>query len=1007
MHETKQAFEIEAEYSRALLDSATEGILALDLEGNTKFVNPAAAGILGYTPEELIGKPAHAIVHSVDPNGTLWPSQDYPNCSACATGEVQPVQKGVFWRKDGSRFSIELRSIPVHRSGRLVGVAITFIDVSKRKEQGHWLSGKGHLVKEERREAGCLEGVAPDATERTQAERELEVLSEELEDKIRRRTAELDMSRKIAVSLMRDAEREKQRAEHGLEQLKESTKELRKLQQAVEQSPVSVIITDPGGAIEYVNPFAAELTQYKASELIGANPRILKSGQHPQGFYRELWRTIIGGRVWRGELCSKKKDGTLYWERSTISPVRDTGGEIANFVAVKEDITEQRAIREDLVIAKEQAEAATRAKSAFLAMMSHEIRTPMNGVVGMLDLLTQTSLDGEQQRLCRIAKQSTLSLLQVINDVLDFSKIEAGRMTLESVPVSWTQLVEGVADLLSSALLERRLKLYCLPEPDLSEWVMGDPVRLRQILMNLVSNAIKFTETTAEERGEIRVVVKREGGGDPGNLSLEVSDNGVGISPQQRQELFKPFVQADTGDCRRSGGTGLGLSICARLSALMGGKIECTSKLGVGSTFRVRMPYRPTSVPGGEVGMPCLSGLKILVLCNLKLLADYLERDLVERGAEVIRSIDLEHTSDIVLTEMIDVTVVHGDWGGDREVTWSRSVCSDKKLKLNRFVVLVEGSEQAMRIELPNSVPVNANPFRPGSVRQAIAVAAGRASPEVPLLDRESEVVKVLPTLDEEEANGTLILVVEDDPISREVVEHQLNLLGFVAEVASNGREALDLLASRRFGLVLADCHMPVMDGFELVKIIREQESDSAARLPVVAFTANAMKGEETRCLAAGMDDVVTKPLELKRLRQVLQNWLPERRTVKGATRGEAHPSSRGARTDPVIDPALLASFMGDDVWNQRQLLERFVLHSEEDVQAIMSAVEAKDWESVKTLAHRLRSASMFIGATTFSVLCADLEQAGMDEDVDLIGNLSVRLGGELGQVKEYLASPD
>ena len=377
--------------------------------------------------------------------------------------------------------------------------------------------------------------------------------------------------------------------------------ELRKLSRAIEQSTATVLMTDNKGRIEYVNPHFTRLTGYTPEEARGKNPRILKSGAQPPEFYRELWETLKVGKDWRGEFCNKKKDGEIYWESATISPIKNKAGEITHFVAVKEDITERKRVAEELQRAKEAAEAATRAKSAFLANMSHEIRTPMNAILGFSQLmLRDPALTPGQRQHLDIINRSGEHLLALINDILEMSKIEAGRVVLNPTNFDLPAVLDDLERVFQMRAAEKKLQLAkeCIGE--LPHEVSGDEIKLRQILINLLGNAVKFTE-----QGGITLRVQALSRDTDGfRLQMEIEDSGPGIAPQELVRLFQHFEQTHTG--RQSGtGTGLGLAISREFARLMGGDITVASRVGQGSLFRLEIPLaaaeartiRPTTEP--------------------------------------------------------------------------------------------------------------------------------------------------------------------------------------------------------------------------------------------------------------------------------------------------------------------------------------------------------------------------------------------------------------------------
>ncbi len=363
--------------------------------------------------------------------------------------------------------------------------------------------------------------------------------------------------------------------------LKKTMEELRKLHNAVEHSSAVVVITDSKGDIEYVNPKFVEVTGYERSEVSGKTPRILKSGEMAGEVYDALWATITSGEEWQGVFHNRKKSGDLYWAAASISPLKDSTGNITHFVGVQEDITPVKLFEQELKNAKEAAESANRAKSDFLASMSHEIRTPMNAIIGMAELLLEGPLDEEQRRYVTTLRNAGDNLLSIINDILDISKIEAGYLELHESVLDIRELVDAVCDTMALRVREKGIALDCRIAPDVPARLTGDAGRLRQVLLNLVGNAVKFTE-----EGRVTITVEREGSDDEETvLAFSVSDTGIGIPEDKIPHIFEKFTQADSSTTRRYGGTGLGLTISRRLVELMGGRIWVTSAVGSGSTF--------------------------------------------------------------------------------------------------------------------------------------------------------------------------------------------------------------------------------------------------------------------------------------------------------------------------------------------------------------------------------------------------------------------------------------
>jgi PAS domain S-box-containing protein len=412
-----------------------------------------------------------------------------------------------------------------------------------------------------------------------------------------------------------------------LSERKQVEENLRKLFRAVEQSNNSIVITDKKGLIEYVNPAFCNATGYTQQEVIGRNPRLLQSGLHDYVFYQNLWRTLHQGEAWRGEFTNKRKNGELFNELSTISPVKDEKGDITHFVAVKEDITQlketERALENAIQTAEQARQAAENAnlmKSRFLATMSHEIRTPMNAVIGFAEMLEENISDPQQREYLAIIRNSSTSLLNLINDILDLSKVEAGKLKLEYSRVNLQEILQDVPRLFHLKLQAKGLDFVVDIASSLPAVVMLDEQRCRQILLNLISNAIKFTDA-----GYIRVIAGYDGSCCGGRLTLSVEDTGSGIPPEQCEAIFQPFEQKAGQSQQRFGGTGLGLSITQRLVELMGGKITLHSEENKGSTFKIdfynlRIPMflEPSLYPPEELAGVMFKNLKLVLACALK-----------------------------------------------------------------------------------------------------------------------------------------------------------------------------------------------------------------------------------------------------------------------------------------------------------------------------------------------------------------------------------------------------
>jgi len=579
-----------------------------------------------------------------------------------------------------------------------------------------------------------------------------------------------------------------------------------------------LVAVDENGALVVSNPRAMELLGFEGRELSEIERRLAR--------LTEANRLSTHGESEEIEF----RDGRIVQLRRNDM---DGGG----YVYVCLDVTDERRQQRELIAARSQAEAANRAKSQFLATMSHEIRTPMTGVQGMLDLLLHTPLNDEQQELVGVVRESAASLLTIINDILDFSKIEAGKMALENAPLSVCHLVESTAEILAQSAFKKGVSLVTIVDPDLPSWLSGDPVRLRQILFNLLGNAVKFTE-----RGHVLLRVEMIETGRAGTrILLSVQDTGIGISDDVRSKLFRPFSQADETTTRRFGGTGLGLSITRHLVELMGGNITLESSQGTGSTFSVELTLLPNSAPcAPEAPGMRLDGVSVAIELD-----DPFEREAAARyltSAGAILAVD---------PQMAGLVILDGEKSRPRP---------------DQPCVVVARRER----NLDNaSAPIIARPLRRGALLRGSLTALGHGHPS-----RTGQALESPAPAGHQ--NQPAILVAEDNPVNRMVIIRLLRLLGFEADVAVDGKQALEAWRQGRYDLLLTDCHMPEMDGFALSRQIRSEEAEGT-HTPIVAFTAAATSDEVKECEDAGMDDFLPKPVDLERLKTALSRWLPVR----------------------------------------------------------------------------------------------------------------------------------
>lgn len=568
-----------------------------------------------------------------------------------------------------------------------------------------------------------------------------------------------------------------------------------------------------------------------------------------------------------------RRDGRMAWAAVSWQPIFDTDGTCLGQRSSIRDITESRNAAEVLQKGKEAAESANRAKSEFLANMSHEIRTPMNGVVGMTDLLLDTRLEQNQREYVEIIRTSADKLLAVINDLLDYSKIEAGKMDIEDVGFDLRILVEEVADLMATGAQEKGLELSCLVPPTVPTGLRGDPGRIRQVLVNLVSNAVKFTD-----KGEIALDVELIHLGDTHcNLRFNVRDTGIGIAPELRSRLFRSFSQVDSSVTRRYEGTGLGLAICKRLVELMGGHIDMTSQVGKGSTFWFTLPF--VLEPAAAAPDPpeaVLEGKLVLVVddnpTNLRVLSEYLHafgcqtyqatsaqqawRQLKDMAADGVRA-------DIVLVDLM--------MPGTDGIELGETILAEPGFGRPLLVLVSSRSQMSDTLRQHGALFANyiIKPIKKGIIRRVLARLFA-PDPQVHPFHHAAK----------RSAQGQhpfRILVAEDNITNQKVTLGILERLGYRAQAVSSGEEALQALSLAPYDLVLMDVQMPVMDGLEATRRIRAGEGDKADRLPILAMTAHAMEIDRQHCMEAGMDDFVAKPVKREALAEIMNRYLMHR----------------------------------------------------------------------------------------------------------------------------------
>ncbi len=774
----------------------------------------------------------------------------------------------------------------------------------------------------------------------------------------------------------------------------------------VENLADGIITIDANGTVLMVNSALCRLLGYAREELVGGNVSSLMPEPYRTAHDGYLDRYLETGQAriigFGREVTAQHRDGSIVPVQLAVNQYRI--GEQRYFVGVMHDLRGHKRLIGELQQARDAALEASRAKSDFLAAMSHEIRTPLNGVIGMLDLLRQTSLDGQQAKMAEIIHDSAHTLLNIINDILDLSKIEAGKLEFAPEPFCVEDMVEAVCMLEQPVAMKKGVELTLFVDPRIPRLASGDALRIRQVLTNLVNNAIKFSsglERAAQVALRIQLMMEEDG-----RVWVEciVRDNGIGMSAATQNKLFQPFEQADANTTKRYGGTGLGLAICHRLTSMMGGRISVISAPDRGSAFTVILPLGKLE-QAPEPPSP-VAGLSCLVIGPQAGMAADIALHLQQAGADVLRAPDLdalrafpkplpalwvwvlEFTGVPDLANMRDAAhQIHG---------------ADLNFLLVQHLSINRGRRLKPRRLAHDVVQVDGNLLTRRRILEAVAVAAGRAvAEELPTIQAQRGRAVQAPSREEAQRQGRLILVAEDNEVNQLVIRSQLEIIGLAADLVPNGQLALERWASGQYGLVLSDLHMPVMDCYQFAAAVREQEARRIlARTPIVALSAAAQRGEAERCRAAGIDDYLSKPVSIERLKETLEKWLPPVQSETQVRSGE--PAQGGSRAANVhLDLDVLKALVGDDADLIATLLQEFRLRSVPTADALVSGFAEGRLEDVGFHAHKLKSSARSVGALALGEACRQLEAAGKSGDREKAAALLPGFEDELDAVLE------
>ena len=1044
---------------RGIIEAAPDGMIVVNDQGTIILVNAQIENLFGYSSGSLIGQKIEILVPETLRAGHVNLRNRFLVEDPAIPRQMRQVGRELTGiRQDGSSFPVEvgLSWLPA-LGGRGICVCATVRDITARKRAEQAIAFNRYVVEN----SGPQFWLDPQTAAITYANKAgLEHLGYEHDELIGQRADFVDLQfdealfKAIGPDLIQTARpisfetqhRRKDRTVLDVQVIMfaagdgertvlvasvDDISERRRMEDAMKRanllSDIALELTDSGyWHVDYSDP-----DYYYQSERAA---RILGEEIKPDGRYHltdEWFNRLIEADPVIAEQTNEKYlgalegryekynaiyayrrpvDGEIVWVHAGGKLEKDPEtGRVKYMYGAYQDITAQKMAETALIHARQDAEDANKSKSSFLAMMSHEIRTPMNGVMAMAEMLDQTDLTADQRSMSSVIRTSAESLMTILNDILDFSKIEAGKLDLESIPFDVGETVEEAAELVAARVDEKGLELIVDIDPNLPESILGDPTRVRQVVLNFLSNAIKFTET-----GSIHVLVTwkfNETDSSMGDLLVEVTDTGLGMTPEQASKLFRPFAQADSSTSRRFGGTGLGLSICQRLAELLGGHCGVYSTQGHGSTFWVALPVKIHDVKPSKP-IADISDARILVVGFSDLSRQALTKILTTASVTNVTWVDDAQAAkthlDRLDADFIPLVFLAGE--SMEAIQTSREITSVRP-NLKALVAAPRALASTLKAASDaGAFDALTMPLRRRRVWLSIAAALDRASLSGAVNAGAGKTEKFFPPdLATARAHKAIVLVAEDNMTNQHVIKRVLDRAGYYCLFANDGGAAFDMIQhDPDIGMLLTDFHMPVMDGLELTRSIRKWEESGKTRLPIVMLTADALPETGIGVSAAGGDAYLTKPVRYAEVKAALEHHLPIGAEIRLMSAPPAHADTPPAVPAPpaqsIIDLSVLTDLIGDvDQEQIKEALNMFWDSVQTGPDDILAAIEAGNARELRETAHSLKGAAASVGAKSAADQLLALEMAAKDANWDGIGSLPTDIRASFEALKSFI----